>query len=108
MNKILNPDDRNIYRIIVERSFHGIMLIDNNSTFVDANSAACNILGYSKDELLKMKVEDITPLNNLEIENEKTKDRLMRQIDRIEEIIKQLDQGWMDTEDTRKFMKRYM
>jgi len=44
----------------------------------------------------------------VEIENEKTKDRLMRQIARIEEIIKQLDQGWMDTEDTRKFMKRYM
>ena len=32
----------------------------------------------------------------------------MRQIDRIEELIKQLDQGWMDTEETRKFLKRYM
>jgi len=44
----------------------------------------------------------------VDIENEKTKERLLRQIDRIEELIKQLDQGWMDTEDTRKFLKRYM
>jgi len=44
----------------------------------------------------------------LEVENEKTRDRFLRQIDRVEEIIKQLDQGWMDTEDTRKFMKKYM
>lgn len=44
----------------------------------------------------------------VETGNEKLKERLLRQIDRIEELIKQLDQGWMDTEDTRKFMKRYM
>jgi len=41
-------------------------------------------------------------------ENEKLKEKLLRQIDRIEELIKQLDQGWMDTENTRRFLKRYM
>jgi len=44
----------------------------------------------------------------VDIEDEKTKNRFLRQITRIEEIIKQLDQGWMDTEDTRRFLKRYM
>ena len=44
----------------------------------------------------------------VEVENVKTQERLLRQIDRIEELIKQLDHGWMDTEDTRRFMKRYM
>ena len=43
----------------------------------------------------------------VEVEKEKTKERLMRQIDRIEELIKQLDQGWMDTEETRRFLKKY-
>ena len=43
----------------------------------------------------------------VEVENEKTKARLIRQIDRIEELIKQLDRGWMDTEETRKFLKKY-
>lgn len=44
----------------------------------------------------------------VETENEKLKERLLKQIDRIEELIKQLDQGWMDTEDTRRFLKRYL
>ncbi|NMC77475.1 MAG: PAS domain S-box protein, partial [Candidatus Methanofastidiosa archaeon] len=41
--------------------------IDNNSKFIDANRVACKILGYSKDELLNMKMEEIMPLNNIEI-----------------------------------------
>jgi PAS domain S-box-containing protein len=44
----------------------------------------------------------------VEVDNESTKNRVQRQVNRIEEIIVQLDQGWMDTEDTRKFLKRYM
>jgi PAS domain S-box-containing protein len=65
MNKILIPDGQDVYRNIVEYSFHGIMLIDNDSAFADANPEACNILGYSKDELLNMKIEDIVPHSNL-------------------------------------------
>lgn len=65
MNKILIPDGQDVYRNIVEYSFHGVMLIGNNSAFVDVNHEACNILGYSKDELLKMKIEDIAPPSNL-------------------------------------------
>lgn len=44
----------------------------------------------------------------VEVKNEVTKRRFLKQVDAIEEIIKQLDQGWMDTEDTRKFLKKYM
>ncbi len=44
----------------------------------------------------------------VEIENEVTKRRFLKQVGAIEEILKQLDQGWMDTEDTRKFLKKYM
>lgn len=44
----------------------------------------------------------------VEVENEVTKRRFLKQVGAIEDIIKQLDQGWMDTEDTRKFLKKYM
>ena len=43
----------------------------------------------------------------VKVEDEKTKEVVIRQVDRIEELIKQLDQGWMDTDETRKFLKRY-
>ncbi|KYC44495.1 MAG: sensory histidine kinase AtoS [Candidatus Methanofastidiosum methylothiophilum] len=43
----------------------------------------------------------------IKIDDEEIKTRVLRQVDRIEKIIKQLDQGWMDTEDTRRFLKGY-
>lgn len=42
----------------------------------------------------------------VKVHNEETRARLMRQVDRIEDMIKQLDTGWMDTEETRKFLKK--
>ncbi|KYC45811.1 MAG: sensory histidine kinase AtoS [Candidatus Methanofastidiosum methylothiophilum] len=41
------------------------------------------------------------------INDPEIKDNLLIQIDRIDEIIKQLDEGWMNTEDTKKFLKDY-
>ncbi|KYC51920.1 MAG: Bacterioopsin transcriptional activator [Candidatus Methanofastidiosum methylothiophilum] len=43
----------------------------------------------------------------VKVDDEETRDRVLRQVDRIEDIIKQLDRGWMDTEDTRKFLKKH-
>jgi PAS domain S-box-containing protein len=42
------------------------------------------------------------------VQDEKTKDIVIRQVDRIEKLLKELDQGWMDTEETRKFLKKYI
>ncbi|HNR43528.1 MAG TPA: PAS domain S-box protein [Methanofastidiosum sp.] len=42
----------------------------------------------------------------VKVDNEETRARLMRQVDRIEDMIKQLDTGWIDTEETRKFLKK--
>ena len=44
----------------------------------------------------------------IKVDDEKTKEVVIRQVDRIEALLKQLDQGWMDTEETRKFLKKYM
>jgi len=49
----------------------------------------------------------LSGFTQVEVLNEKTKDRIIRQIDRIENIITLLDKGWMDTEDTRRFLKKY-
>ena len=41
------------------------------------------------------------------ISDPEIKQYLQAHIDKIDETIKQLDEGWMDTEDTRKFLKSY-
>jgi len=49
----------------------------------------------------------ISGFTQVEVQNEKTKDRILKQIARIENIIALLDKGWLDTEDTRRFLKKY-
>lgn len=47
----------------------------------------------------------ISGFSQLEVKNERSRNILIRNIDRIEEIITQLDQGWLDTESTRSFLR---
>lgn len=49
----------------------------------------------------------LNTFTQVRISDQETKQKLLDQIERIDEIIKQLDEGWMETEDTRKFLKDY-
>lgn len=80
-----------------ERLFHafhhagaGVTLVDLNQSFMEINAAFCNMLGYTADELLIMKVHDLidedshelftktlTPILNREMENTQIELRLI-------------------------------
>jgi PAS domain S-box-containing protein len=47
------------YRSLIEHASDGIFITDLNEHFLDANSSACELAGYSKDELLSMVVDDL-------------------------------------------------
>ncbi len=48
------------YRAVVTQASEGIVLVDaNNKSFIEANNALLNLLGYSWQELKKMKLHDI-------------------------------------------------
>lgn len=50
------------YRKVFEHSNDAVMLVDlEMETFLDANPAACDLLGYARAELLSMAPEDIHP-----------------------------------------------
>jgi len=49
----------------------------------------------------------ISTFTQVKIKDQAAREKLLTQIDRIEAIIKQLDEGWMDSEETRKFLKDY-
>ncbi len=46
------------YRTLVEHSSDGIIQINEQGEIMFVNSTFCHMMGYSKEELLKMKVED--------------------------------------------------
>ena len=46
------------YRFLFEHGNDAILIVDSNSKFADANPAACNLLGYTHDELLNLSIPD--------------------------------------------------
>ena len=54
--KLQNSERR--YRTLIEQASDAIFLHDSNRSFVEVNQAACDMLGYSRDELLSMHSED--------------------------------------------------
>jgi len=52
-------ESENKFREVVEQSVDALFIVDEEGGLIDVNNAACRSLGYDRDELLKLKVEDI-------------------------------------------------
>lgn len=47
------------FRSYIENAPDGIFIVDNTGRYIEANNAACNILGYSEDEILSFTISDL-------------------------------------------------
>jgi PAS domain S-box-containing protein len=47
------------YKTIVGTAMDGFWIVDAQGRFLDANDAYCRLIGYSREELVKMKISDI-------------------------------------------------
>ncbi len=47
------------YKTILSTAMDGFWLVDKEGRFLDMNDAYCHLIGYSRDELLKMRVQDV-------------------------------------------------
>jgi PAS domain S-box-containing protein len=47
------------FRLLVEQASDGIFVADENGRYVDVNSAGAEMLGYSREEILKFSIADI-------------------------------------------------
>ena len=65
------------HKVIIESAMDGFWLTDKQGNFLEVNEAYCNMSGYSKEELLKMKISDIESIESYE-----------ETVSRIEKIIK--------------------
>ena len=48
------------YRSLIEQAIDGVFIADASLRFILVNSSACTMLGYTKQELLKLTIKDIT------------------------------------------------
>lgn len=61
MSKISENSNDNEFRVIYESCEEGILTVDNKGVIVMANTAAHQIFGYIKDELVGRLIEDLLP-----------------------------------------------
>ncbi|MFM6924259.1 MAG: PAS domain S-box protein [Ferruginibacter sp.] len=60
---ILESEEK--YRTIIEQAADGIFIADENTYLLDVNSAGCQMGGYTRAELQKLKFEDVIPPEDL-------------------------------------------
>jgi len=72
MAKLISNSERRLlqskYRndLIIDASIDGFFVVDKEGRFIEVNSTYCKMIGYSKEELLTMKVSDIEALEGPE------------------------------------------
>jgi len=47
------------YRVLFEQSTDGIFIADAQGNYQDVNPAGCRLLGYTKDEIIKLSIADV-------------------------------------------------
>ena len=53
-------------KAIISTAIDGFWLTDKNGRFLDVNDAYCNLVGYTRDELLNMSVRDVEALETVD------------------------------------------
>ncbi|RWY53991.1 PAS domain S-box protein [Mucilaginibacter gilvus] len=56
------------YRQLIEQASDAIYLLNHSGDFIDVNQSMCALLGYTREELLKMKVADTIDPEQLKID----------------------------------------
>jgi len=57
--KIANLENQEFYNQMFYNAPYGMMLIDDKTKTIDSNQKACELLGYSREDLNKLNAKDI-------------------------------------------------
>lgn len=60
-NKIQLKESEEKYRNLIDHAADGIFILDQQGSFIDVNSSGCAMMGYTKEEVLRLNLSDITP-----------------------------------------------
>jgi PAS domain S-box-containing protein len=64
------------YRILIEQASDGIFIFDRRGNIIDVNSMACQMLQFSRNEFLRLSMEDLVPAGEYDAANIRFSDLL--------------------------------
>ena len=95
----------NKYQTLVDQASDGIFLSDDNGDYTDVNSRGCQMIGYSREEILKLNIRDLLMPEDLA----KTPPRLdeLRKGDFLisERVMRRKDGSGLEVEISAKMLK---
>lgn len=82
------PGDSNeqtiFQQLLLDSTIDGYVIADSEENIIGANQAYCELVGYSREELLKMNIGQIKAQDPPEIVHQRTRDLLRKGRDRFE------------------------
>ena len=97
-------EHREQYAAIIRSAMDAFWMIDHDGRFLDVNDAACVLLGYSREELLSMKVPDVETRESPEEIADHVRHVVETGYDRFETRHRRKDGSIIDTEVSVKFI----
>ncbi len=79
------------YRSLIEQATEGIFISDKNGNYIDVNPSGCLMLGYSREELLKLSAQDLVFEEDVKKNPPRVKQLLLGNIVNYERILKRKD-----------------
>ena len=97
-------EHRERHTAIIRSAMDAYWMIDHEGRFLDVNDAACILLGYSREELLSMKVSDVEAMERPEDVADHIRRVVESGYDRFETRHRRKDGSTIDTEVSVKFI----
>ncbi len=90
--------DEEFYRAIVHNTMDGFWMVDTQGRLLDANEIYCQMIGYSREELLVMTISDVEAMETPEETERHIKNVRARGYDRFETRHRRKDGKLLDVE----------
>jgi two-component system, NarL family, sensor histidine kinase UhpB len=101
-------ESENRYRMLMEQASDGIFILDPSMKLIDANPAACEMLGYQKEDLLAMSARDlVVPLiyEDLTASKQALEDYQHGMVIRSERTVRRRDGTYLTLELSAKLLE---
>lgn len=92
------------YRNLIEYAGEAILIFDEETNILDLNDAACVLFGYSREELLEIKVSDLVPQDEIEKQMEDINFIKKNGFSLINRKIRKKDGSLIETETSNRIM----